>query len=334
VLEALASARGNTIPKLARDMRVNQRTIRRDLVALQDAGLPVYDEELNGTKCWKVDPTALGWLARSGLAFNELCALYSGRALVASFAGQHALADLDSALDKIRKVLPPALRDRLDRLPQAVVAKPPQGKGASNSDVMGVLFDAILDRRVVAMRYHSFESRTEKSYVIHPYRLSHALGNVYLEAFVPAYGEMRTFAVDRIRRAGLDKGTFTRAEELSSTPFNTSMGVHRGPTCKVQLRFDADVAPLVRDRTYHASQQLKDRSDGSVTMTLQVSDDIALRNWILSFGRRVRVVSPASLAEWVRAEFVAASEQYPSDGRLRLDDSAQPPLPFLVGRME
>jgi len=45
-------------------------------------------------------------------------------------------------------------------------------------------------------------------------------------------------------------------------------------------------------------------------MTLEVSDDYALRSWILGFGRFVRVLAPAHLVEWVRDELDQSREQY------------------------
>ena len=56
-----------------------------------------------------------------------------------------------------------------------------------------------------------------------------------------------------------------------------SLGVHTGPTVKVRMRFAPQVASFVKERTWHESQQLKDRPDGSVVMTMTVSDDYALR---------------------------------------------------------
>ena len=64
----------------------------------------------------------------------------------------------------------------------------------------------------------------------------------------------------------------------------------------VRLRFEAAIGPSIRERIWHSSQQFKDRTDGSVVMTLDVCDDYALRSWILGFGRYVRVVAPSSLA--------------------------------------
>jgi predicted DNA-binding transcriptional regulator YafY len=54
--------------------------------------------------------------------------------------------------------------------------------------------------RVVSMKYHSQSSRQLKAYTVHPYRLVHAQGGLYLVAYVPDYGELRTFAVARAHR--------------------------------------------------------------------------------------------------------------------------------------
>jgi hypothetical protein len=76
---------------------------------------------------------------------------------------------------------------------------------------------------------------------------------------------------------------------------------------------------------------MKDRADGSVVLTLNVSDDYALRSWILGFGRYVRVLAPDTLAQWINDELYAAREQYDADGTARPrdgDTQAQLPFPF------
>jgi predicted DNA-binding transcriptional regulator YafY len=335
LLQRIATVRGNTIPKLAADLKVSTRTVRRDLDALQLAGFPISDETINGTKFWRMEARPLGALARSGLTFPELAALYFSRALIECFAGTHLLRDVKGAFDKFEAALSPAMKKFLDRLPKVITAKPEHAKHQDTNTykVTARLLDAILGRHVVSMQYHSVQSRREKLYAIHPYRLIHAQGGLYLIAFVPAYSEVRTFAVERIKRASLQEETFEPLAELETDPFGGSLGVHRGPTSTVKLRFHPQVAASVKERTWHASQQFKDRADGSVVMTLDVSDDYALRSWILGFGRFVRVLAPASLVEWVREELEQTREQYTS-GELAVSDSeAQARLPFLFDRL-
>lgn len=336
LLRRLAGSRANTIPRLAEALDVTTRTIRRDLAALQAAGFPIYDDVVNGTKFWRLDPKALGTLARSGLTFSELCALYFGRALFECVAGTELLGDLQSALAKFEAALTPQMRKFLDRLPGAIKAKAGNRKRASAAtyQTMSRLLEAIMARQVMAMRYHSRSSRRDKEYIVHPYRLVHAQGGFYLMAFVPAYADVRTFAVERIRRLSPQKDTFVPVEELEADPFHDSMGVYRGPTCRVQLRFHPQVAATIKERTWHASQQLKDRPDGSVVMTLEVCDDYALRSWILGFGRYVRVLAPASLTDWIRGELASAHEQYGADGTWRPGETdEQPLLPLLFNRL-
>jgi proteasome accessory factor B len=336
LLQRIAASRTNTIPKLAADLNVTTRTIRRDLAALQAAGFPIYDDTVDGSKFWRMDPKVLGAIARTGLTVPELCALYFSRALLECFAGTPMLRDLQSVLDKFEAALSPAMKTFLDRLPRVLSAKAPQAKRQDTQtyQTTAKLLEASVSRRVVSMRYHSQESGREKEYLVHPHRLVHAQGGLYLIAFVPAYAEVRTFAVERIRRATLQAQTFEPLAELDSDPFKNSLGVHRGPAMKVQLRFHRTIASSIKERTWHASQQVKDRSDGSVVMTLQVSDDYALRSWILGFGRFVRVLAPDPLVEWIEEELDQAREQYASGAGVRVTDSdIQPGLPFLFNRL-
>ena len=110
LLQQIATTRGNTIPKLASELAVSTRTIRRDLEALQQAGFPIYDEVVNSTKFWRLNPQAMGTLARSGLTYSELAALYFSRALVECFTGTALAKDVRSAFDKLEGALSPAMK--------------------------------------------------------------------------------------------------------------------------------------------------------------------------------------------------------------------------------
>jgi hypothetical protein len=68
-------------------------------------------------------------------------------------------------------------------------------------------------------------------------------------------------------------------------------------------------------------------------MTLEVSDDYALRSWILGFGRFVRVLSPPALVGWTMDELERARAQYEDGGGPLFDDEAQPVLPSLFNRL-
>jgi len=76
------------------------------------------------------------------------------------------------------------------------------------------------------------------------------------------------------------------------------------------VAFDPQVAPYVRARVWHSSQEIRDTDDGGLVLTMNVIHDWALRNWILGWGRFARVIAPAALAREVRADLEAAAGQY------------------------
>jgi predicted DNA-binding transcriptional regulator YafY len=153
---------------------------------------------------------------------------------------------VQSALDKFESALTPQMKKFLDRLPRVVTAKPGGAKrrDATTYQAIARLLEAILHQRVVAMRYHSQASARKKDYIVHPYRLVHVQGGPYLMAFVPAYAELRTFGVERIRRVALREQTFEPVTELETDPFKHSLGAYRGAMCRVQLRFYPRIAAL------------------------------------------------------------------------------------------
>ena len=112
------------------------------------------------------------------------------------------------------------------------------------------------------MRYHSVSSGGDKDYLVHPYRLAFAQGGLYLLAYVPGYKDIRTFAVDRIASVSLEKQTFTPKQNVGDEVFANSLGVNTGPAAQVEIEFEPRVAPYVRARVWHASQQLREGADG------------------------------------------------------------------------
>lgn len=314
ILRAIESSRtGVTIHDLAGLADVTTRTIRRDLQALQEAGFAVFDEgEENETKRWKLHAQPFRAL-QDGLSVSDVASLYLSRALVEAMPGWPLADELREAFAKIERSLNDRMREFLATLPQVISAKAGPGTGARSGELVDVtrrLLEATRSRRIVSMRYFSASKNRAKQYEVQPYRLALATGGVYLIAWVPAYDEFRTFAADRIERLTVKEETFRRTHELPENLFSQSMGVFWGEPERIELEFDAEVAPFVRGRVWHESQATAELPDGRVQVTLDVSNDWALRSWILGFGASVRVLQPESLAKSIKDEFSRGSARY------------------------
>jgi predicted DNA-binding transcriptional regulator YafY len=314
ILREVESRRtGVTIHELAALVNVTTRTIRRDLQALQEAGFAVFDEgEENETKRWRLDTQPFR-AVQEGLSVADVAALYLSRSVVESLSGWPLADELGAAFVKLERALNPRMREFLSTLPQVLSAKAgPRARQPRFVDTTRRLFDAARERRVVEMRYFSAKSNRAKAYTVQPYRLALAHGGVYLVAFVPQYDEFRTFAVERIERLSVSEDTFRKTRELPADLFGASLGVFWAEPERIELEFDARIAPYVRGRIWHDSQRTDELPDGRLNMTLDVSNDWALKSWVLGFGASVRVVRPQALAEAIADECRRAAAKYPS----------------------
>lgn len=103
-------------------------------------------------------------------------------------------------------------------------------------EIMPRIIDTSLNRKRVRMSYHSFSSRRVREYLIEPLRLAYAQGGIYLIAYVPEYGQPRTFAVERIRTYAETGERFEAASRtLTDKPFKNSLGVHTGEARRIEI---------------------------------------------------------------------------------------------------
>jgi predicted DNA-binding transcriptional regulator YafY len=315
ILRDLEASRRLTIDDLASRTGVTTRTIRRDLEALQTSGFPLFDEVHDGKRYWTLEAKAFRRLDDTGFTLAELSALYFSRTLVEVLAATPFQQDVASAFDKLSAALTPGMRQFLDRLPLVIQAKGTSPR-AGNAEAakterehIAKLLDATLNHRRATMKYFSMSSNREKEYVIEPYRLIYSPGGMYLQGFVPEYSEVRTFSVDRIRGLSLHEERFTPAD-VPEAAFAHSIGVNEGPPEHIEIAFEPRIAPYVRERQWHPSQQNSDRKDGGLVVALDVCNDWALRSWILGFGPLARVLQPAALAAQIKDEVDRASARY------------------------
>ena len=312
ILRELEGARGATIDDLAERTGVTTRTIRRDLEALQAAGFPLFDDQFDGKRYWKLEQKAFRRLDATGFTLGELSALYFSRTLVECLAATPFQRDVSTAFDKLAGALTPGMRQFLDRLPLMFEAKGAPARSLDDRaerEHIAKLLDATLHHRRAQMTYFSLSSQREKDYLIEPYRLIYSQGGLYLLAWVPEYTAFRTFAVERIRGLSLQEERFTPVD-LPEETFAHSLGVNEGPPERMEISFDRQIAPYVRERRWHPSQQIVEAPDGGIVVRLDVTNDWALRSWILSFGPLAKVLSPASLSNQIKDETARAAARY------------------------
>jgi len=311
ILKRIEKSRYVTAKDLAEEHDVALRTIRRDIEALQEAGFPLYDDKDGGKKVWRL-LEGYSQKAQAGFTMSEMAALYFGRHLMTILSGAPFADDLDSAFVKIRAALPEKSTRYLARISDLFGARPfPSKDYSAKKGVIATLVDATLHERRVSMSYYSASSKRAKRYEVDPYRVVYYQGGLYLYGRVEEYGEVRTFAVERIERIALTEVTFEMPTEQDIEAHTRSaFGIAGGKAQEVILRFDAALADSIKDRTWHQSQQITDRPDGSFDLALNVALSRELKAWIRSFVPRVMIIKPPSLKDDIERDLKEALNRW------------------------
>jgi predicted DNA-binding transcriptional regulator YafY len=311
ILKTIEAGRWTSAGDLASAYGVTERTIRRDIEALQEAGFPLYDDRQDGRKVWKLVEGYRQRLTQS-FTLSELAALYFGKNLLSFLGGAPFAQDLESAFAKIREALPARSLPYLARIQELFSARPDPWKDYSKKqDVISGLIDAILHQRQARIAYFSFNSKRTKEYTIDPYRLVYYRGGLYLYARAHEYDEVRTFAVERVQKMEAGEASFEIPKDFSVSEYaRGAFGIAGGKPEAIELVFAAPMASYIRERVWHESQQIEDRADGGVTLRLDVAPGWELKSWIKGFVPHVKVVRPAHLREEIGGELKAGEKQF------------------------
>jgi predicted DNA-binding transcriptional regulator YafY len=193
LLELLQTQPLTTGREIADRLAIDPRTVRRYIATLQELGIPVEGERGVGggyrlRPGYRLPPLMLG--------DDEAIAVALG--LIA--AGRQGLNSADGALAKIQRVLPDALRRRVEALETTLgFTMPPTAGAPVAGETVLLLADAIQRRRRVRARYRSFEGEeTERE--LSPHGLVVHSGRWYLAAHDHTRRDLRTFRVDRMSR--------------------------------------------------------------------------------------------------------------------------------------
>src|SRR5829696_6068989 len=205
LLELLQAHPRLTGGELARRLGVDERTVRRYATRLVELGIPVRAGRgrYGGYRLlpgFKLPPLML----TDNEATAVLLGLIAGQRLGLTVAG----AGADSALAKIQRVLPAALRERTNALAETLDFTGLQRRPAAPAgSVVLTLADAARQHRRVRLGYRSWRGEhTDRD--LDPYSLVFHSGRWYVTGHDQLRGSVRTFRVDRVQWARMLDDTF------------------------------------------------------------------------------------------------------------------------------
>ena len=163
---------------------LHTRSVRRDLEALQAAGIDVGVHEIGRGKVWKLGPLFRG-SHKLSVSATELIALSLGRDLLFPLAGTPFWLGIESFWSKIKETLPEAVWKHYQKYRRVLhVLGMPSKSYESKQGILKTLNRAILEHRVVQIEYRSLGHSSASDRLIEPYGIVFYQSSLYIVADV------------------------------------------------------------------------------------------------------------------------------------------------------
>jgi predicted DNA-binding transcriptional regulator YafY len=273
---------------LAQAFEVSERTIYRDMAALSESGVPIV--ALPGAGYELVEGYYLPPLLFTP---DEAAALFLGVQMLLAHTEGRTGADAERALTKVALVLPKMLRQNTERLAASIEFFMPRTRFDLDEEHLAASQQAIQERRVVRLRYHSYSRNETTEREVEPHTLTYYSGAWYLNGYCRMRQDARAFRLSRIEHLELLRETFEPREDPTPAP---AMIV-------VRVRFDPGIARWVRERQHYTfvAEEPMAGEDGLV-MVYRVHTLSELVPWLLGWGASAEALDPPELREQLRAE--------------------------------
>jgi predicted DNA-binding transcriptional regulator YafY len=298
---------GVAVDEIAELTGMTTRTIYRDLKALEEElGVPVFQA---GRGRYGIERKY--FLPPLRLSLPEAVVLFLSSRLIARWSDEYDQAVI-SAFTKLADLLPQPIARHVAATMLRVGRADPNEPFTRN---FAQVAQAWADGRVIEFDYVPAGADPRRARV-RPYFLEpDAYGrSVYLIGWDETVDAMRTYKVERVRSATLTADRYEIPEDFDPDRWLAhSWGIWSSDgtnVVRVRLRFDASVAPRVRESVWHRSQRITDLDGGGVEMTVEVAGIVEIRPWIMSWGDAVEVVEPPELREVVATAVRRLAERY------------------------
>jgi proteasome accessory factor B len=253
-----------------------RRTFERDKDLLRSLGVPI---ELQYTDMWQVEqgyrvPSDAYTLDDPGLTDEEQSALLFAAQAV-RFGGQ---ATELAAIFKLGGASP------------TLTAGPIVADLGYDLDLLGELFGAVADRRIIGFGYRG-RTRTMR-----PFGLVHRFGHWYVVG--PEVGEdtVKAFRVDRMDSPSVGEGVGVFDRPAGFDPSRAVLDAQGGPAERSALiRLDNELVGVALNRS--RASRVVDEGDTTTLVEVPVPSDHGLFSWLIGFDDRAVLEEPLDLRE-------------------------------------
>jgi predicted DNA-binding transcriptional regulator YafY len=287
---------------LAASFEVSVRTIYRDMQALSEARVPIIAIQKKGYSL-----SDGYFLPPLHFTTEEALILALGSDFMEHNFDNQYRAAAQAASRKIDAVLPDQLRRDVSYLANNISFFAASPLDDTQRETLRLLRTAITDQQTVHFQYEKKLGTASEATIrtVNPYSLARLSNGWLLMGYCHIRQDLRVFRLGRMAHVRVLDTRFDRPKDFKPNWVEAD----EARSVVVTVLFDLDVAQWVQESRLFSVVSDEKTVDG-LWMTLQVRDERDIFQWLLSWGKHVRIISPESLISRMRQEIEYMAEKY------------------------
>lgn len=295
----LQGRKGVSVSDLAGRYEISERTVYRDLAALQEAGVPIGSEPGEGyyiVKGYHLPPVMF--------SRNEAASLLAGERLMQKWSHTELGKSYLSSLDKIRSILPPDEKEFFEVLDEHIQTFQYQDQNRNqptpDKHIFEFLQNVIFKKEIIEIDYSAPYKQEKTHRKVEPLGLLLMGSHWYLAAWCRLREDYRMFRLDRFE-SFRSTGIVMRqpAEHTLKKFYDRNLHEEKNLT-EVVIWFDEKYAHYVGDQKYWHGWAWERASEGGIEMTFLSSSIEYLSRWLLIWGNKIIIKKPEKVRTRVK----------------------------------
>lgn len=305
--EALYEYEGRHIDVSKRSVQLDLQMMRSDKLGY-NAPIVVYDK-----KFYKYEDENYS-ITNIPITENDINVLSETVQMLKQFKDFSLFSELTGIIQK--------LEDKIytEKTHQASIIYLDKNENLKGLEHLDVLYQAILKRVCLNLKYQSFRAQAASEIILHPLILKQFNNRWFIVGRNHKAKTIITLALDRIIKIDFDFSIPCVEENFDGDEFyKDTIGVtvlNEFHVKEILLKLDKENAPYVLTKPFHHSQKLVENfSDGSITIQIKVHLNMELERVILGFGSSIEVLEPKVLRNRIKQKLERACNFYREEAR-------------------
>lgn len=276
------------------------RSVRRDLEALQAAGMDIGTDEIAEGKVWKLRRVDRG-LHKITISASELISLSMGRDLMLPLVGTTFWQGIETFWNKVRDQLPSGVWEHYQRYRRTLrVMGLPQKSYAKQQGILKTINRAIQEHRRLECEYESIGKKASMR-LLEPYGVAIYQSSIYVIAIEAHRNEqadpqerLRHWKLDRFNKATALDDWFKPDDEVDlEQHLGQSVGIFSGQRAvPYRIRLSEKASRWLQEDPWHAQQTVELQADGSSILTVPTYHPMEIIPRILGLGVEAELLEP------------------------------------------